>query len=87
MGRSPNLGKLVCGSVSYTLVLSFHMILPYSRVSTVDLPPKHSIQPPTKHITTVNQTLDLYAHLDARQRYAMSGLVPWARNNKHPTSR
>ena len=45
MGRSQNLGKLVCGSVSYTLVLSFHMVLSYSRVSTVcqpDIPPNFS---------------------------------------------
>ena len=35
MGKSQNLGMLVCGGVSYTQMLSFHMILSYSRVSTV----------------------------------------------------
>ena len=37
MGRSQNLGTLVCGGVSYTQVLSFHMVLSYSRVSTVSV--------------------------------------------------
>ena len=35
MGMSQNLGTIVCGGVSYTQVLSFHMVLSYSRVSTV----------------------------------------------------
>ena len=35
MGKLQNLGMLVCGGVSYTQVLSFHMVLSYSRVSMV----------------------------------------------------
>ena len=35
MGKSQNLGTLVCGGASYTQVLSFHLVLSYPRVSTV----------------------------------------------------
>ena len=35
MGKSQKLGTLVCGGVSYTPVLSFHMVLSYPWVSTV----------------------------------------------------
>ena len=35
MGKSQNLDTLVYGGVSYTQVLSYHMVLSYPRVSTV----------------------------------------------------
>lgn len=35
MVRSQNLGILVCGGVSYVQLLPFHMVVSYSRVSTV----------------------------------------------------
>ena len=36
MGKSQNLGTLVCGGDSHTQVLYFHIVLSYPRVSTVD---------------------------------------------------